>query len=203
MKLIAFLDIVKNLVQIFKDIQVTNIEYDRQVTKTLSSGIKYIFEIDQERINLEVLVSVGFHRIININNWQGYGFITSLRNDSELIINTKYAKNNYGIHRETYKKKGIKSVDSDTVPQLPFNQCFDEDVLEPLMFQLLTKYTINEVQSMIAVSYLCQDIEMCYELLPMISLDLTALSFLSEDDIMELSTSIKDTYENIKIDSIV
>ncbi len=191
MKLITFLESVKELVEIFNKVQDTDITYTQKVSLSLSSGVRYMIEIDSTRINVEVLVDTGFHRLINIASWQV--LISTLRNDNYLRISTEYNNIlNQPIYRETDR---VLYKAPNTFPQLPRDQCFDEDVLEPLMFQLMTRYTENEVQSMVAVRYLCQYLiahQGAEMVNPLVSLDFRALSFLSEQDVEELKGYIQE-----------
>lgn len=197
MKIITFLESVKELIQIFNEVQDTDITYRQKTSLSLSSGVRYMIEINSTRINVEVLVDTGYQRLINTNTWQEVR--STLRNDNYLMISTAYNNVlNHQIYRET---DGVLYKAPNTFPQLPYDQCFDEDVLEPLMFQLMTKYTENEVQSMIAVRYLCPylTVEQRAEIVnPLVSLDLWALSFLSEQDVEELKGYIQEVCDVLR-----
>lgn len=196
MKLMTFLELVKEMMLMYEEVQDTSIVYEQSTCLELSSGVRYILEVNEERVNLEVLVDTGFQRLVNANRWQEVR--STLRNDNYLRISTAF--NNvlpHGIYRET---DSVLYKAPNTFPQLPYDQCFDEDVLEPLMFQLLTKYTENEVQSMVAVRYLCPyltDAERAELMNPLVSLDLWALSFLSEQDVEELRDYIKEVHDYV------
>lgn len=187
MKLMLFLKLVDKLVQISNELQDSrDTSYGSYAPQQLSTGLKFTISMNSTRTQLEVLVDTGYNMLVNLYYWQEVH--STLRNDNYLKICTylpSFYNNN--IHREMDR---VLFKAPNTFPVLPYEQCFDEDVLEPLMFQLLTKYTENEVQSMVAVRYLCPrltDAERdAIEHFPVIGLDFRALSFLSEQDILEL-----------------
>ena len=201
MKLMLFLKLVDKLVQISTDLQDSrNTSYDSYNNYNnpleMSSGVKFTVVMDSTRTQLEVLVDTGYHMLVNLYYWQEIH--STLRNDEYLKICTDLPSfYNNNVYRETDR---VLYKAPNTFPVLPYDQCFDEDVLEPLMFQLLTKYTENEVQSMVAVRYLCPYLtpaeRNAKEYFPVIGLDFRALSFLSDQDVLELIDYI-DEVKNV------
>lgn len=195
MKLMTFLKLVDKIVLInYELLHNKNKSYDK-TSNVLSTGLKFNVSIDFARAQLEVLVGTGYHRLVNLYYWSEMD--NSLRNDNYLKVCTNlpsFFSNK--IHRE---KDGVLFMAANTFPVLPHGQCFDEDVLEPLMFQLMTMYTENEVQSMVAVRYLCPDLTSAEreakKHFPLLGLDLTALSFLSEEEILELIDYIDGVFD--------
>ena len=186
MKLMEFLKLVDRLVQITNTLQGTDLSYDSyDSTLELNSGLKFRLSMNSTRTQLQVLVGTGYHMLVNLYYWSEMN--STLRNDNYLKVSTALPSfyNNY-IHRE---KDRVLFKAPNTFPVLPYDQCFDEDVLQPLMFQLSTIYTENEVQSMVAVRYLCPALtdaeRQAKKYFPVIGLDLWALSFLSEEDVLE------------------
>lgn len=198
MKLMLFLKLVDTLVLISNELQESrDTSYGSYAPQQLSTGLKFTVSMNSTRTQLEVLVDTGYNMLVNVYYWQEMH--STLRNDEYLKVCTDLPSfyNNH-VYREMDR---VLFKAPNTFPVLPYDQCFDEDVLEPLMFQLLTKYTENEVQSMVAVRYLCPrltDAERnAKEYFPVIGLDFRALSFLSEQDVLELIDYIKEITDGI------
>ncbi|AFC21498.1 hypothetical protein GAP32_050 [Cronobacter phage vB_CsaM_GAP32] len=185
MKLKIFLELYKIFEEIYRNVKNnSHIRFHR--LGRLSTGREFVISADRVYVYMELQDGNSMLDFIKITDSDGTQIHSTLRDDRLFRYPTKYATTlRHGIYRES---SGVLFKAPNTFPFLN-NVPMDEDVLEPLMFQLSTKYTINEVNAMVLANAF-EEIHKGRYHQPGISIDFNSFDMLTDEELLELTSLI-------------
>lgn len=157
--------------------------------KQLSTGTNYRISVNSNISYIEILDKAfeGYQEFLYYDSNTSRPFTPEIWDDVRAIFPTRYIMEDRGIRRAC---TGRLDMMAQTYPLLPVDTSFESDIIDPIIFQNLTKYTMNEVLTQLISlhfystnEYNRRDDKLFYSTM---KLDYRGLDILTSEEILEL-----------------